>query len=283
MTATPSEQCIVLPFRPTPSQTFNGTGLALHFLIGNVLVLHSGLKEMWFGWRVDQIFPDPAELSGYIRGTGPELNLPRVSQDQRVRFWLWGDFTAKVVSVRFFDGDYPDNTHPPMDLPITTDDGLVGFRQPFIDWLASVGRPLSQTQIQPALWTETIDHEGLDAVGRALERFYRFSAFGGEGTLEMSPFEQAVALAPDAFMAQDLYGWALYRNKDYVAAKIAFLKSLRINPAGAGAMSGLMWCGVYNHDVEEAMYWSARKADTCGQDVKAAREAGRRRYEKVNP
>lgn len=283
MTASPSEQCIVLPFRPTAPQAFNGTGLALHFLIGNILVLHTGLKEMWFGWRVDKIFPDPATLTGYIRGAGPQLDLVRVSQAQQVRFWLRGDFTAQAVSLRFFDRDYPDNSHPSANLPITTADGLIGFRKAFIDWLASVGMPMPQTQIAPALWTETIDHDGLDAVGRALEGFYRFSAFGGEGPLEMSPFELAVAVAPNAFMAQDLHGWALYRNKDYVAAKIAFLKSLRINPAGAGAMSGLMWCGIYHQDLEEAMYWSGRKADTCGQDVKAAREAGRRRYEKVNP
>jgi hypothetical protein len=83
-------------------------------------------------------------------------------------------------------------------------------------------------------------------------------------------------------MAQDLYGWALYRNKQYARAKAAFLTSLAINPAGAGAMSGLMWCGVYGQDLEEAMFWSGRKADVCRQDVPAAREAGRRRYRKVN-
>ncbi len=283
MAEAPSEQCIVLPFRPAGQQPFNGTGLALHFLIGNVLVLHTGLKEMWFGWRVDDIFPDPAALIRYCRDAGANLDLPQVSQAQQVRFWLFGDFTNQAVSLRFFDGNRPDHTHPPVALPITVDDGLIGFRRQFIDWLASVGMPLPERQTQLALWTETIDPAGLDAVGRALEGFYRFSAFGDGGPLDVSPFAKAVAVAPDAFMAQDLYGWALYRNQEYIAAKIAFLKSLRINPAGAGAMSGLMWCGVYHQDEEEAMYWSGRKADICGQDVKAAREAGRRRYEKVNP
>ena len=283
MAEAPFEQCIVLPFRPGTQHAFNGTGLALHFLIGNVLALHTGLKEMWFGWRVDDIFADPAALTRYCRDAEAELDLPRVSQAQQVRFWLFGNFTDKAVALHFFDGDFPDTPHTAMDLPITVDDGLVGFRKRFIEGLAAVGMPLPGRQTQLALWTETIDHEGMDAVGRALERLYRFSAFGDGQALDMSPFEWAVAVAPDAFMAQDLYGWALYRNKEYIAAKIAFLKSLRINPAGAGAMSGLMWCGVYNQDVEEAMYWSGRKADICGRDVKAARQAGRRRYEKVNP
>ena len=120
-------------------------------------------------------------------------------------------------------------------------------------------------------------------MGRALEVFYIYSSYGGDGAIDLAPFEKAAALAPDSFMAQDLHGWALYRNKDYIMAKIAFLKSLRVNPAGAGAMSGLMWCGVYAKDLEEAMFWSGRKADACRQDVAAAREAGRRRYEKANP
>ena len=63
---------------------------------------------------------------------------------------------------------------------------------------------------------------------------------------------------------------------------VHFITSLRINPAGAGAMSGLMWCGVYTKDLEEAMFWSGRKADICSQDIQAAREAGRKRYAKAN-
>jgi Pyruvate/2-oxoacid:ferredoxin oxidoreductase gamma subunit len=122
----------------------------------------------------------------------------------------------------------------------------------------------------------------LDAVGQALEGFYIYSAYGGDGPLDVSPFKLAVTMAPESFMAQDLYGWALYRSQDYKAARGAFLTSLRINPAGAGAMSGLMWCGVYGKDLEETMFWSGRKADICHQDIQAAREAGRRRYEKAN-
>jgi hypothetical protein len=34
MALSPTDQCIVLPFRPGTAQAFNGTGLALHFLLG---------------------------------------------------------------------------------------------------------------------------------------------------------------------------------------------------------------------------------------------------------
>jgi hypothetical protein len=283
MAQPPTDQCIVLPFRGDHRQPFNGTGLALHFLVGNVLALHTGLKEMWFGWRVKTIFPEKARFQRYCRDAASELDLVQISQSQRVRLWLYGNFSDQTVNLNFFDGQEPNARHAPVDLPISIDDGLIEFRTQLIQWLASVGRPMPDAQAQAALWSETISREGLDAVGRALEGFYIFSAYGGDdGPLDVSPFKMAVSVAPESFMAQDLYGWALYRNRDYAAAKVAFLSSLRINPAGAGAMSGLMWCGVYAKDLEEAMFWSGRKADVCRQDVQAAREAGRRRYEKVN-
>lgn len=283
MASAPTDQCIVLPFRAANRQSFDGTGLALHFLLGNVLVLHTGLKEMWFGWRVKKIFPRQEALQDYCRDAAITLDLAQVSRSQKVRFWLTGSYTDQVVSLHFFDSASPHDPPPPTDLSISIDDGLVGFRSRFMDWLAATGHPMPSDQIQPALWPETVTRDGLDAVGRALEGFYIYSAYGGDGPLDVSPFKKAAAAAPESFMAQDLYGWALYRNQNYHEARHAFLTSLRINPAGAGAMSGLMWCGVYAKDLEEAMFWSARKADVCRKDVQAAREAGRRRYAKVNP
>lgn len=283
MDSSPTDQCIVLPFRPADPPSFSGAGLALHFLLGNVLVLHTGFKEMWFGWRVDNIFPGEEEFRRYCRGAGQALDLAAVAQAQKVHFWLHGGYSGQSVAARLFDAQTPQAPSPSADLTISTDDALVRFRGEFIDWMARLGRPMPPEQVQAALWPETIDADGLDAVGRALERFYIYSAYGGKEPLAIAPFADAAALAPASFMAHDLHGWALYRNRQYTPAKIAFLKSLRINPAGAGAMSGLMWCGVYAKDLEEAMYWSGRKADVCRRDVPAAREAGRRRYEKVNP
>jgi len=281
MGSSPIDRCIVLPLRPANQDDFDGSGLALHFLLGNVLVLHSGFKEMWFGWRAKKIFPQPQMLKRYCRHTGEQLDLTEVSRVQKIRFWIYGSYTGPTVSLHVFDAQAHQNPISSIDLTISTDDGLVRFRSQFIQWLAALKHPMDQTQAQAALWPESIERVGLDAVGRALEQFYIYG-YGSNESLDIAPFEKAAAVSPDSFMAQDLYGWALYRNREYISAKIAFLKSLRINPAGAGAMSGLMWCGVYGKDLEEALYWSARKADVCGQDVNAAREKGRRRYEKVN-
>ncbi|MBW2573451.1 MAG: hypothetical protein JRE61_14245, partial [Deltaproteobacteria bacterium] len=50
---------------------------------------------------------------------------------------------------------------------------------------------------------------------------------------------------------------------------------------GIGAMSGLMWCGVYTGDREEAQFWAARKAEVRGEDIKAARQKALNRMKKV--
>lgn len=282
MNASATDQCIILPFQPHPPQPFNGMGLALHFLLGNVLVLHTGFKEMWFGWRTKKIFPQPDTFQRFCRDTTSKLDLARQSQTQNIRFWITGEYSKGSVRIRIFDGRPPQAKEKTMAMDISIDDGLVRFRSQFLLGLQSIGHPMPEDQIQAALWPESVDRNGLDAVGRALETFYRFSAYGGDSPLKLHPFEKAVEMAPTSFMAHDLHGWAFYRNKNYPGAKGAFLTALRINPAGAGAMSGLMWCGIHTKDLAEAMFWSGRKAEACGHDVQAAREAGRRRYLKVN-
>ena len=84
----------------------------------------------------------------------------------------------------------------------------------------------------------------MDILGRALELFYLHAAYGKKENIHLNLFEKAAAVAPDAFMAQNLMGWACYRNQNYRAAKASFLQALQSNPHGIGAMSGLMWCGV---------------------------------------
>ncbi len=280
--STTTDQCIVLPLRPEIKSRFDGTGLALHFLLGNVLAMHPDLKEMWFGWRVGRIFPRQQALEDYCRDAAARLDMPRTAREQQVRFWIAGTCTDRLARLTLFDAESTNADDPSVELSTAGDDRLIGFRSGFIDWLAVLGRPMPAEQAQAALWPETIDRAGLDAVGRVLERFYVASTFGDGRPLEITPFKQAVDASPQSFMAHDLHGWALYRNRDYSAAKFAFLRSLNINPSGAGAMSGLMWCGVYTQDIDDVLFWSGRKADICKQDVTAAREAGKRRYRKVN-
>lgn len=264
-------QCIVFPFQPTPLEEFSGLGLALHFLLGNVMVLHKGLKECWFGWRVNRIFPEKAKLEAYCRGEEDLVDLYQVSKEQKVRFWLYGKVDSRSATVFLFDA--ADNEqNPSKRIPVSYSEGLVEFRRIFMDYLKACGHPFPAEQEQSALWIETISMQGMDILGRALELFYLHSAYGKKGNIDLDLFKKVTALAPNSFMAQNLLGWASYRNKDYRGAKESFLQALRINPHGIGAMSGLMWCYMYTSDGEKTRFWAERKAEMRGEDIKEARQ-----------
>jgi hypothetical protein len=281
----PVDQCIVLPFRPQTTERFNGVGLALHFLLGNVMVLHSSLKEMWFGWRLKKLFPDQNQFQRFCRNSTPALDHAAVGKKQQIRFCLYGTFTRQMVTIGLADANHPETPLPQAVLDIDDGDGLIRFRLQVLQWLAAIGHPFPKTQMQPALWAEKIDGEGLGALGRALEYFYLESAYAEEitpGMVDIERFEKLVASAPQSYLARNLYGWALYRNKNYAAARNAFLTALDFNPAGAGAMSGLRWCAIFEGNLEEALSWSQRQAKTCDRDVQAAKIASQRQFEKAN-
>lgn len=57
-------RCVVLPI-VVQNGRMSRIGPALHFLFGNVIVLYSGFKEFWFGWRTAKIFPLQQDLLSY--------------------------------------------------------------------------------------------------------------------------------------------------------------------------------------------------------------------------
>lgn len=253
-------KCIVLPLQPSSPQAFSGVGLALHFLLGNVIVLHSGFKECWFGWRVHKLFGDADRLGAYCRGAGQVLTLDRISEEQKVRLWIYGTCDPSGGDIFLYDALNPKPSAV-QAFTLPSNDDLVGFRKDVLSWFADCGHDYPEEQKEAALWTETISMSGLDAVGRALEAFYVFSSYGSDGKLATDLFDKAVALAPKSFMANNLLGWAHYRNRDFTQAEACFERAVEINPAGTGAMGGLMWCAVNTGDKQRAVDWAFRKAE----------------------
>lgn len=264
-------RCIVLPLQPESAPDFNGVGLALHFLLGNTIVLHTGLKEFWFGWRVKKIFPEKKDLAGYCRGKDGRLDLKRLSAEQGIHLWIHGQVVDRRVTILLFNAS-KDEQAPSMTIPFSIEDELVGFCQAFIYWLEDCGLPFPEEQKKHALWPEKISTQGMDILGRALEAFYLYSSYDGQGGIDLRLFKEAVLTSPDSFMCQNLLGWAYYRNKCYKEAKASFLKALQANPNGTGAMSGLMWCGVFTINREEALYWAERKAAVRQEDLETAKQ-----------
>ena len=179
-----------------------------------------------------------------------------------------------------------EDKEPPVSTRVSFsfDDDLIGFRMAFVDWLEECGLPFPPARKISASWPEKMTPQGADIFGRALEVFYTYSAYGDpdQGKIDLSPFIAASAASPVSFMAHNLLGWAHYRNMEYKPAKEAFLKALQVNQDAPGVMSGLMWCGVYTKNEEEALSWASRKAVLLNQDVDKVRQKTLERLKKVD-
>ena len=263
-------QAIVLPIRIQEDSRFSGIGLAFHFLLGNVLVLCTRLKEMWFGWRVKAIFPKKETLLSFCRGEGSEPNIGDLGAEQKIRYWFSGHIAKQEAIITLTDTEVKRvwvNS-----IPFSMLDHHIGFRNTFLEWIETCGISFAEMERRKALWPEKLPLEGLDAVGRALLAFYLFSSYQSETDLNVEAIATASKKYPFSYMARNLLGWVRYRRAEYDSAKTAFLEAVNLNQAGAGAMAGLMWCSVMMNQQKDAIDWAASKAETQGEAVEAAKE-----------
>jgi tetratricopeptide (TPR) repeat protein len=275
---------VVLPLQPQQGQAFNGAGLGIHFLLGNIVALHTGLSEFWFGWRVEKIFLEDEKLSAYCRGEYAGLDIAKLGKDQDIRYWLQGTVRQQknliLVTLILTDtlGEHDSLT---TELTLKPANKITDFQKKFISWLKTCGLPFPDAQVDKAIWPETTTPEGLDLLGRALEAHYLHASWGDKGPIDLELFDRAVSAAPNSYLAHDLKGWILYKNKDYQAAEESFRHALKLNPNGLGAMAGLMWCAIYTNNEDEAYTWATAKADLRGESREAAKAAVRRRMRKA--
>ena len=258
---------IVLPLQPQKEQAYRGIGLGIHFLLGNIVVLNTDLKEFWFGWRVKKIFLEKENLRAYCHGVGPQLDFLRLGKEQDIRYWLEGrvyqyENTLKVTLILIDTKKDHKEQSPPLTLDLQNH--LINFRKGFLTWMETCDLPLTNTQAKKTLWPEKTNLKGLDALGRALKKYYLHSPWGEKGPIDLYWFNSAVSATPASYLAHNLKGWALYKNKDYGAAIASFKSALRWNAHGLGAMAGLMWCAIYTNNEKEAYTWAIAKADLRG-------------------
>ncbi|MFQ5485049.1 MAG: tetratricopeptide repeat protein [Desulfobacterales bacterium] len=263
-------QAIVLPLRTMHHEDQESAGMGLHFLLGNVVILNSGLKEMWFGWRIKKIFPEYKQFISYCRCENPVLDITRLGHEQNIRYWIGGVVTDNRVKMELTDVSGKSTWIK--EILFTCEDHLIGFRKKMMDWMAGCGLPLQNSEYKAALWPEKISTKGLRVFQAAMEDMYRLSSYNEKDRFEILSFETVVNESPASYMALDLLGWARYRRKEYGRAREAFLKALKENAAGVGVMAGLMWCSVMTCNEEEALYWATKKANTRQESIEAARE-----------
>jgi hypothetical protein len=245
---------------------------------------HTGLKEFWFGWRVKKIFLEKERLRAYFRGEGPRLDITKLGKEQNIRYWLRGSFRQQgsevqiALVLRDTKGERDQWT---TELILDPSDQLIGFRKGFLAWLDTCGLPFPDAQVTKALWPEKTTLKSLELLGRDLETYYLDASWGGKDPFDPELFDSAVSAAPSSYLAHDLKGWVLYRNKDYKSAEKSFQSAVKINSNGLGAISGLMWCAVYTHDAENAYKWAMAKADIRGESREVARANVERRMKKA--
>ena len=275
---------IVLPLQPHKSQVYDGVGLGVHFLLGNVVAPHTGLKEFWFGWRVKKIFLEKERLTAYCRGKGPRLDIAKLGKEQGIRYWLWGSVQqqgSKMQIALVLTDTKGEQKEQTTELILDPADQLIGFRKGLLAWLDACGLPFPDAQIAKALWPEKTTLKSLDLLGRDLEIYYLNTSWKDQGPLDSELFDSAVSAAPFSYLAHDLKGWVLYKKKDYKSAEESFRSAIKINSNGLGAISGLMWCAVYTNNKEKAYKWAMAKADIRGESREAARAAVERRMKKA--
>jgi len=268
-------KCIVMPFREANA---SGIGLSLHFLLGNVIAVHTGFAECWFGWRVGKIFRSSESLSNYIRMQGAAIDRKKICDEQKIRCWIFGQMEDETARLSLFDRGKSMQAAPE-SFTFTVRDDLIGFRKQFIEWLGRCGLPMENHRRPMALWPERTSLQGLLRIGQALRHFYIHSAYGGQSRIDLSLFETAVTAAPESFMANNLCGWAHYRHQDARSARRFFDRALGLNPNSPGATAGHMGCAILEKDVEATVHWAVRKAELVEQDVAAVAGKARKRFE----
>jgi tetratricopeptide (TPR) repeat protein len=258
---------IILPLQPEKTVEFDGTGLGVHFLLGNVVAVHTGLKEFWFGWRVTKIFRGKNQLIAYCRGNEQLPDITRLGEEQQIRYWLEGTYKRKqgmiFLALNLFDTFNPDQKNM-IQIPLDTRDHLIGFQKLFLAWLEKSGLPMSKEQADKAMWPEKITPEGLDFLGRALGKTYHgyFAPRLNENHTEsLIWFDKALAHCPESYLIHDMKGWAFYKNKDYNKALTSFHTAVELNKNGLGALSGMMYCHIYLGNQTKAIKFAQAKAD----------------------
>lgn len=264
---------IVMPFAPDPARAFNGTGLGIHFLLGNLFGVHPGLTECWFGWRIKKIFPEETAFSAYCRNLPPGPDIPALGRQEKVRYWLTGNYLEQDGTYQVFMTLH-DIQGPVYDitLPLSLADGMVAFRHRFHEWLASADLAFPRTDT--VFWPDWITSEGLDCLGRGLETLYLnyiTQTSSAENPIDLTWFDRAVDASPRSYLAHDLLGWGLYKNQEIIRAESCFETALTFNDKGVGALSGLLWCAVAQKDRDKALVYSLAKARVTDADPKTAR------------
>ncbi|GAB6037950.1 hypothetical protein JCM15519_25090 [Fundidesulfovibrio butyratiphilus] len=244
------------------------------------LYVHDGLKREAFLWEIKKLFPSEKDFLDYAAGRGPGLPPAQAAKQAEVRYVLEGritDAAQRTVSVRLFDAQTGSTAESV--LPLDADTGLKGLREGLLDVLAANGLPLSAQQRSKALWEEKTSLPALKALGAATREHYTVLTFKPKGAKpSLNPYQQAIQLAPESYLARNWLGWGLWRTEDLPGIKREFEAAVTLNPSGVDALDGLISIAKKQNDIPGLKQWSAHVAQALGKNPDEAVATGLLKY-----
>jgi CHAT domain-containing protein/tetratricopeptide (TPR) repeat protein len=268
----PSSCVLVLPLqagRAAPTEAV-AVGWAVHNMLENMLVLHSGVEECWSTWFLRQVFPQQQELQAWIQG---QRDVPTaVIEALGVRYLVIGQVQQQrqtfQVSLTLRDRTSDRTWAAVLDVDLP---GLVALRQGFLTLLADAGIPAPAAQQPKMLWVEELPLAAFLLLGHGLETYVSALHYDQEPVVyNPTPFAEGVQLAPRSYLLLNNLAWVLLKQNKDAEAKARFDQALALHPSGVDAAEGLIRYSINTGEATMAEAWAARKAQMQGQTVQIA-------------
>lgn len=241
-------------------------GLAVQNVMENMLTLHSGLVERWAVWDQARLFPNEEVFREWLReGKSIPTGVAEVGMRYLITGRVRGQSGAWIIDLELLDRATQKTWSGALavDTP-----ALLSFRQAFLDLLARAGLPAPESQRPKMLWREDITREALSWMGQGLYEDAVNGAYRGDKAIYTTKrYEEGLRSSPRSYLLLNNLAWLLYRQKKYVEAKPVFERALTVNPEGADAADGMLWCEARSDGDAAAETWAVRKAALQGRPM----------------
>lgn len=260
-------RALVLPIQPDPAVGYDGLGLAIQNVFENVLALHPELEETYLLRHMGRTFPDGWAFQGYFKGRRAP-SAPVAGAWREGAHFVVGGLVRDGRTVEVFLERRGNNAPVRETLPLDADAGLVELKRAFMDFFGrATGLPFPAAQQAKALTPEKTSPEGLRAFGSAYGMYMLSSLLGSRSLMDWSLPRLALQLAPESYLALNLYGWMLHVAGKDDEARTQFRKALNADPDGVDALDGMTQIALRQGGLDQALPWALKRSSTRGADT----------------
>lgn len=262
-------ETIILPVVTDGSPGKDGMGSGIQYMLENMMAVHPQTRFTWFAWNIRELFGNEDMYRSFLKGGKclPDVVFQgRKPGDCHIMSGTVSRLDeAFQVRLSFEDVTSPDSRRAvilSLDLP-----GCVEFRKGFISFMAQCGLAFPEAQKEFVLWPENLSEQGLAALGKAYESFYSRPYSYDPSQFDPSLCNEATRLCPDSYLATVLKGWGEYHHKSTQDAVTTFKNTLKRNPHGIEALSGMMSSYARLKKESDAVKWGQKAITTRGKSL----------------